>query len=149
MRHIATALLLSSFLVWNTGCDRGTVGGPNAPTGSDNKAPVVTSPKEGTFSIDVPNLSTKLDQGESKNVAISARRGKNFDQDVKLSFQNVPTGVTIDPPNPTIARGDTETKITVKAANDAPVGEHTITVTAQPTTGAAATNEFHITIRKK
>ena len=57
---------------------------------------MVTSPNEGTFSIDVPNLSTKLAQGESKNVAIDIRRGKNFDQEVKLSFQNVPKGVTID-----------------------------------------------------
>jgi hypothetical protein len=148
MRTVATAFVLAGVLV-GIGCDRGTVGGPNAPTTPNNKAPMVTSPGEGTFSIDVPNLSTKLAQGESKNVTVDMRRGKNFDQEAKLSFQNLPKGITIDPANPTIARSETEAKLTIRAADDAPVGDHTVGVTAQPSTGPAAHNEFTITVRKK
>jgi hypothetical protein len=149
MNKFLPALVLTSFLVGSMGCDRGTVGGPNAPTGSDNKAPVVASPKEGTFSIDVPTLAVKLTQGEAKNATISLRRGKNFDQDVKLHFENVPKGITIEPANPTIARSETDAKLNMRAADDAPVGDHTITVSAQPATGAPATNTFTITVHKK
>jgi hypothetical protein len=148
MKKAMPALFVALF-AWTTGCDRGTIGGPKAPQGPDNKAPTVTSPKEGTFSLDVPNLSSKIAQGESKNINVGLHRGKNFDQDVKLSFTNVPKGVTIDPPNPTIKGADKETTIAVRAADDAPVGDHTINVSGQPGTGAAANNEFTITIRKK
>jgi hypothetical protein len=144
-----TPVLFVGLCAWSIGCDRGTIGGPKAPPAPDNKAPAVTSPKEGTFSLGVPNLSTKITQGESKNIKISLHRGKNFDQDVKLSFTNVPKGVTIEPADPAIKTSDTETTITVKAADDAAVGDHTISVSGQPATGAAATSEFTISIRKK
>ena len=149
MKTTGCALLVSALVAWNAGCDRGTLGGPKAPTGGDNKAPVVTSPNEGTFSVDVPNLATKLSQGESKNVTIALRRGKNFDQEVKLSFENLPTGTTIEPSHPIVKSGETDAKITIHAGADAAVGDHDITVKGQPATGAAATNHFTVTVKQK
>src|ERR1700736_3668102 len=106
MKKLAFLLLLSGFLASTVGCDRGTTGGPKAPPAPDNKAPVLASPSEDTFSLGVSNV--KLSQGESKNVTISIHRGKNFDQDVKLSFLHVPKDITFDPANPLLKRSEKE-----------------------------------------
>jgi uncharacterized membrane protein len=122
----AFAGLLVFGLVAFTGCNKGTEGGPGAPT-----------------------FSTKLKQGESKVVDIGIKRGKNFDEDVALKFDNMPQGVTLDPASPVIKHGDKETKITVKAANDAAVGDFTVKVTGHPTKGADATNDLKLTVQKQ
>jgi uncharacterized membrane protein len=97
----------------------------------------------------VPTLSTKLKKGESKVVNIAIDRGKNFDQDVTLRFDNLPQGVTIDPRSPMIKHGDKEATITVRAADDAAIGDFTINVTEHPATGIDATSELKITVEKK
>lgn len=133
-------------LVAFTGCNKGTEGGPGA-TNASNKSGLGQA--EDTFSLTVPTLSTTLKQGESKVVDLGIKRGKNFDQDVTLKFDNVPQGVTIDPRSPAIKHGDNEAKVTVKAAEDAAVGDFTVKVTGHPTKGAGATNELKLTIQKK
>jgi hypothetical protein len=60
----------------------------------------------------------------------------------------MPRGVTIDPQNPIIKRGETEAKLTFKAAGDASLGDFTLRVTGRPTKGADASNEFRITVAK-
>jgi len=109
----------------------------------------VVSRTEDTFSLDVPNLSTSLKQGEAKQVAIALTRGKNFNQEVVLRFQDLPKGVTIDPAQVTVKPGDKEAKLTVKAAADAPIGTFNIKVAGEPKTGATASNEFKIAIAAK
>ena len=47
------------------------------------------------FSLSVPRLSTSIKQGESKVVSIGIDRVKNFDQEVALSFGDLPRGVTL------------------------------------------------------
>lgn len=102
-----------------------------------------------TFSLDMPNLSTSLKQGEAKNISIGINRGKNFDQDVTLKFGDLPKGVSIDPASPAIKAGDKEAKITVKAADDAALGDFNIPVHGHPASGPDATNTFKITVNKK
>jgi hypothetical protein len=48
-----------------------------------------------------------------------------------------------------IKHGDTDAKVTLKAAPDASLGEFTIKVTGHPTTGSNATSEFKVTVAKK
>jgi hypothetical protein len=127
------------------GCDKGTPGGPGASTTSAKK---FTLPED-SFRLDVPNLTTKLKQGETKTISISVKRAKNFGEDVKLQFTGVPKGVTIDPANPLIKRSEEEAKVTIKADDDAALGDFTVKVIGQPTKGVDATNEFKITIDKK
>jgi hypothetical protein len=142
----AFAGLLVFGLVAFTGCNKGTEGGPGA-TNPSNKSRIGQT--EDTFSLTVPTFSTKLKQGESKVVDIGIKRGKNFDEDVALKFDNMPQGVTLDPASPVIKHGDKETKITVKAANDAAVGDFTVKVTGHPTKGADATNDLKLTVQKQ
>jgi len=143
----AFAGLLVMALVAITGCDRGTSGGPGV-TNPPHKQPVYGEADD-TFNLSVPLMSTTLHQGESKEVVIGIKRGKNFDEDVTLKFADGPTGVTIDPANPVIKHGDTEAKVTFKAADDAALGDFTVKVTGHPTKGADASNDFKITVVKK
>jgi len=106
-------------------------------------------PSDNTFTLDMPNLSTHVKQGEAKNISVSIKRGKNFAQDVAMSFGDMPKGVTVEPASPTIKASDTEVKLTVKAADDAAVGDFTIKVKGHPTTGADSENDLKVTVGKK
>jgi uncharacterized membrane protein len=140
--------LLLAALVAFTGCnDKGTPGGPGA-TNPTAKKPVLGNADD-TFSLDVPNLSTTIKQGETKAVSIAISRGKNFDEDVTLKCTGVPKGVTIDPASPAIKHGDKEAKLTITAADDAALGEFAIKVTGRPAKGSEASNEFKLTVTKK
>jgi len=109
---------------------------------------LTVAPKD-TFTLSMPLLSPSLKQGDAKAVSIGIKRDKTFDQDVALSFADLPTGVTVEPAGPTIKNGDGEAKFTLKAADDAALGTFTVKVTGHPKTGADATREFKFTVAKK
>jgi hypothetical protein len=94
-------------------------------------------------------MSTTVEQGQSKDVKIGIDRGKNFDGDVTLDFAEEPKGVTVETVNPVIKRGDTEAKVTVRAADDASLGNFTVKVMGHPNAGPDAVGEFKITVAKK
>ena len=94
-------------------------------------------------------MSTTLHQGGAKEVSIGIERGKNFEEDVTLKFADGPKGVTLASANPVIMHGDTEAKVTLKATDDASLGDFTVKVTGHPTKGGDATNELKITVAKK
>jgi hypothetical protein len=139
--------LLVMALVAMTGCDRGISGGPGV-TNPPHKQPVYGEADD-TFNLSTPAMSTTLHQGESKEVAVGIKRGKNFDEDVTLKFAEGPKGVTIDSANPAIKHGDTEAKLTFKATDDAALGDFTVKVTGHPTKGTDASSDFKITVAKK
>jgi uncharacterized membrane protein len=136
------------------GCNESKPGGPNA-----NKAPADKTmgdkvhdagvgTGENTFKISLPTFETGLKQGEKKMVKVGISRGKNFDQDVNLDFGKLPTGVTASPAMPTIKKGDKDVEVTFEASKDAPLGDHTVMVTATPKEGAATTGEMKIGVKK-
>jgi len=146
------AITCGTALIMLTGCNSGTPGGPGvnkdtSSTSTSNK-PVIGHAEE-TFTLDMPNLATKIKQGETKSINIGIKRGKNMDQDVKLSFDRVPEGVTIEPANPMVLHSDKEASITIKASDMAAIGDFTIKVNGHPNTGPDATNEFKLTVDKK
>lgn len=57
-------------------------------------------------------------------------------------------GVTVDPAAPVIEHGDTETKVTLKAAADASLGDFTVKVTGHPTKGGDGSTDLEITVAK-
>ncbi len=101
-----------------------------------------------TFTLSTPRLSTSLKQGETKSVSIGIKRDKTFDQDVALSFGEMPTGVTLEPAAPVIKQGDAETEITLTSADDASLGNFAIKLTGHPAVGADASNELKLTVIK-
>jgi hypothetical protein len=137
--------LLVVFIAF-TGCNLGTRGGPGA-TGPNAKTPLYGQADD-TFNLNVSGLSTAVKQGETKTASIGIKRGTNFDEEVTLIFASMPRGVTLDPGSPVIKRSETETKVAFTAADDASLGDFTITVTGHPTEGGDASNEFTITVAK-
>jgi hypothetical protein len=146
MKRLFSGLMVMA-VVALTGCNEGTPGGPGA-TEVTAKKPIYGQADD-TFNLDVPQTSARLKQGEMKELAISVGRGKNFNEDVTLKFTGVPKGVTLDPASPVILHGDKDAKITLKAADNASIGDFTIKVTGQPTKGATASNELKITVAQK
>lgn len=145
MMNAFKGLLLVALTLATVGCGGGTPGGPGTPT--KDKKPMVGQADE-TFTLDVPLLATSVKQGETKQVAIDIKRGKDFVEDVNLSFE-APKGITLDPASPAIKKGDTGTKFSIKAADDAPVGKFTVKVKGTPTKGSPASNEFTVSVDKK
>lgn len=148
MNRAFIALFVAALLASGCNDPKKTPGGPGAtnPTG---KTPVVGQ-TDNSFTLDVPNLSTSIKQGETKMVSIGIKRGKNFDQDVALKLDGLPAGLTADPAAPWLKKGEEEAKFNLKAADDAAVGDFTVKVQGKPAKdGATAANEFKITVDKK
>lgn len=102
-----------------------------------------------SFTLSSPLLSTPLKQGEVKSVSIGITRDKTFDQDVKIAFGDMPTGVTLEPSDLVIKHGDSDAQITLTSADDAALGNFTITLTGHPAIGSDASNELKLTVLKK
>jgi hypothetical protein len=146
--------LAAAALIALVGCNTGTTGGPGADKEKDKKGRVEKAEDkvrqaEDTFNVSVPTFATKIKQGESKEATVGISRGKNFDEDVSLSFDNLPKGVTVEPADATIKHGDKEAKVTFKAADDAALGDFTVKVTGHPQKGGDATNDLKLTVQKK
>jgi hypothetical protein len=167
MKNLHVGLVAMAMMAAN-GCAPGTPGGPGVPSKPATPAtpatpttpampatPATPAEKpvfgeaEETFNLSVPALSTHLKQGETKVASISLARGKNFDEDVTLEFDDLPKGVTIDPASHVIKHGDTEAKFTFQATDDAALGDFTVKVTGHPTKGADAKTEFKLTVDEK
>jgi hypothetical protein len=155
MRKLMLAVAAMT-LVGLVGCASGTTGGPGADKAKKQeqdsrlkKAEDSLRQPEDTFNLKVPTLAVKIKQGEAKEVSIGIKRGKNFDQDVAVKLDGLPTGVTAESAAPTIKSSETEAKFNIKAADDAALGDFKVKVIGHPSKGDDATNEFKLTIAKK
>jgi hypothetical protein len=102
-----------------------------------------------SFTLSTPRLSTSLKQGETQTVSIGIKRDESFDQDVALTFGDMPTGVALQPQSPVIKHGDEETQVTLTGADDAALGNFAIKVTGHPAKGAEASHELKLTVTQK
>jgi len=149
MRTTLTAVLLSLSVL--TGCND-TKGTPGGVTSGDNKVPAIGAPKDGTFILTAPGSlpwATTVKQGESVPLTIGISRGKNFDQDVALKFEGLPTGVTVEPASAKIDHSAPDAKLTLKAADNAEVGTKTVKVTGANVAGGSGAIEFKLTVKNK
>jgi hypothetical protein len=129
------------------GCDRGgsgTAGGPGASSGS--KPPMFGQAND-TFNLTASSIS--IQQGDAAQGTIGIKRGTNFDQDVTLTFADLPKGVTLDPAGPLIKSGDTDAKFTLTVGDDVAPDDYTVKVVGHPGRGGDATNQFKVTVVKK
>lgn len=153
MRPLQASFLVSAVVI-GIGCSESTPGGPGVMTtppqsNTTTALKPVLGPDEDTFALSVPVLSTHLKQGEAVTRTISLSRGKNFDEDVNLTFSGLPQGVTMEPMSPVIRHGDSEIKVTLQAAEDAALGDFTIKVIGHPAQGADSTSDFKLTVDEK
>lgn len=150
MKITSTAAIM--FLAAMTGCNQGTPGGPGTTEPESKKHFYDVGNAENTFTLHVPTsmplMKTSLKQGGTAKVTIGVKRGKGFDQDVALKFENLPTGVKIDQSGAKIAHDKLEADLTLTAADDAALGEFEIKVVGHPTKGSDASNTFKIIVDK-
>jgi hypothetical protein len=144
MKNLLSGVLVAA-LVALVGCGgKSTPGGP----GATNPTKPIVGQGEDTFTLSTPS-SVSLKQGETKTATVGIKRGKNFDQDVALKFNDLPKGLTIEEASPVIKHGDQDAKITLKAADDAGLGDHVVKVSGHPGKGGDATSELKVTVQKK
>ena len=155
-RTLWTLAAVMGAVIGTTGCNNGTPGGAGADTDKDQKekstlqkAEDLVIQPEGTYSLTMPLLETRIKQGERKEIAVGIRRGKNFEDDVTIKFEDTPQGVSLDPATPSIKHDQKETKVFLKAADDAAVGEFTIKVTGHADKGTDASNKLKVLVEKK
>jgi hypothetical protein len=141
-QKIALFLTASAFgLAGLSGCGKeGTTGG----TPNSNK-PLIGKP-EGTFSIVTHSLSIK--PGGKAEGSVGIKRGDKFTQDVSVSFDNLPKGVSIDPAKPTIPNGASDVKFNVAATDEAAAGDFKVKVTGHPASGDDSVAEWNLTVKK-
>jgi hypothetical protein len=111
---------------------------------NDEKSQVVQA--DDSFNLSAPLLPTTIKQGERISSTIGIKRGVNFDGDVSLKFDNLPTGVKIEPSSPKIKHGDAEANVTLVATQDASLGDFTILVVGHPSKGSDADVAFKLTV---
>ena len=106
-----------------------------------------------SFTLTVPSSAVTtakpIKQDTSETYEGSINRGSDFKKDVKLQVE-APKELDVKLTKQEIkaSDGDTRFNITVKAAKDAPVADHTIKITATPADGGKATAEqFKVTVK--
>lgn len=105
-------------------------------------------PKKATFDIKAPSLATTLKQGDTKEVKLTLDRGKDFHDDVALTFEPA-TGITIEPASLNVASADAkDVTVKVTATKDAAVGEHDVKVIGTPKGGNATSVMFKVKVEK-
>ena len=124
------------------------IGRPSKGADASNSFKLYVSKKD-TFTLSVPFWTTALKQGETKGFSISISRDKTFNQDVAVKFEGLPKGITVEPSTGGIKNGETEGKFSLKAADDAPVGDFVVKVMGHPTKGADASHDFKFSVAKK
>jgi hypothetical protein len=69
------------------------------------------------LTLSIPN-SVELKPGEAKKATFTITR-KGFDEDVKLTIEGLPDGVTAEDKTPTVKKGSKDVEVTFKAAEGA------------------------------
>jgi uncharacterized membrane protein len=134
-----TVLGVALGLVGMIGCNASERGGKTDDTTRGSE----------TFRLKGPVTATTIKQGDQQTVKLTLDRGKNFKKDVTLKA-DAPTGLKVEFEPRTVKASDGETvAATIKAEKDAPLGEHTVKVTATPSEGNAVDLDLKVKVEKK
>src|SRR5262249_45267032 len=102
--------------------------------------------KSDEFRISAPLSTTRVKHGETKTVKVSLNRGKNFHQNVKLTF-DAPKGLKVDPPSAEIKASDKdEIEVRISVEKDAPAGDHTIKIVGTPDKGDSTSVDMKVKV---
>ena len=147
MKRLFASLLVIG-LATAVGCNKTDVGGRDtAKTGRGSA--IGLGGGSDNFKLSLPTGTTTIKQGEKKEVTISIDRGKEFKEDVKVKLTSPSPKLKVSSPEGTIKASEKEMKVLVEAADDAPLGEHKITVTGTPEHGAEVHGDFTVKVTEK
>jgi hypothetical protein len=120
MRAILLTWFAAIALVMAAGCQKSTSTGPSTTGKSEDtkKLTLVTSE------------SQSIEQGETDRIQITINRD-NFNDPVTISLNDLPPGIEFVEKTATIPPNDNMVTLTLKAADDAAVGEQTFVIVAE------------------
>ncbi len=115
-----------------------------------NKSPEGGEPNTtNTFTISAPTMPTTIKQDNRESVTLTLKRGKDFKQSVKLAASSPTDKVKAELNKTAVAPSDPgDVSLTLQVAKDAPLGDHTIHVTATPDSGQATSVDVKIKVEK-
>ena len=103
-----------------------------------------------TFILDdVPKTVNQAEAGRDKRGRDQYRAGKELRRRCDAEVCRLAQGSDLDPASPVVKHGDKETKITLKVADNASLGDFTLKVTGEPSKGMAASSELKIIVAQK
>jgi len=100
-----------------------------------------------SISVTGPKDAIEAKQGETTKVTLDLTR-TGFDEDVDVTFSDLPAGVTVKEKETKIAKGSKNVTVTLDVAKDAKEGSHTVKYTAKGGGAKDATGEFKVTVAK-
>jgi hypothetical protein len=127
MKRLITTLALA-FILTTTGCYKGSTS--NGLQTKQKEEPTQDRLNENGFKLVTP--STTIAQGERSHLTIGIKRGENFSEDIALTFESLPQGVTIKPLQTVFKITANEETVSIEAAKDAALGDFTINVIGKP-----------------
>lgn len=128
------------------GCNKTTTTGPGSSTATKNTNSA-GQPAAKKLSLMAAKDQT-IKQGAEDKVLVTINRD-NFSDPVSVGFEGLPQGVTMVETNPVISGSDNTINLTLKAADDAAVGEKDVTLFAKAAGVEKNTQTFKLTINKK
>lgn len=132
MTRTLAAATVGLFALASAACNRSPEGGtPN----TDNSFRLTTAPGD-----------TNLRPGEEKTVVINVSRDSAFTQAVTLKADSQSPKIDARIDKTKMEAGDKQVTLTVKAAADAPKGNHIIKVTGTPQTGAPTSLDVKVDV---
>jgi uncharacterized membrane protein len=146
MKRLCTGLLVITLTAF-IGCNESKTGGPGATSHDSDK---LLGKSDDTFKISAPSTATNVKQGQKNTLTFTVKRGKDFKQDVKITFEGS-TKLTFDPKTVESKASDKgDVSVEVMPDDEAPLGKQTITVKATPKDGGSSTDAtFVVNVEKK
>lgn len=118
-----------------------------------NKSPEGGTPgTNATFKISLPAVSQDVKKGDARTVDGNVERDSAFKKDVKLKVESMEKKLEVSLSKDTVKADEKDGKfgIVLKPAEDAPLGEYDVKVTATPDGGGAATSQtFKVKVIEK
>jgi len=126
------AAIPAAFLLCLAGCG----GGNTQQNPGSNEKLTLEKPSDETVKV-----------GDSAKVTVKIKR-KDFGGPVEITFSDIPEGITIDPASAKLSGSDDSSTFTLKAGNNAKVGDHTVKVTAKAES-MNPSQTFKVTVKDK
>ena len=118
-----------------------------------NKSPEGGTPNtDASFKISLPAVSQDVKKGDTRTVDGTVERGSAFKKDVKLKVESMEKKLDVSLSKETVKAEEKDGKfgIVLKPADDAPLGEYEVKVTATPDGGGTATSQtFKVKVTDK
>ena len=135
-------LVVCFLAIVSSGCNEKSPPRGSATSTTDKNAPSSND----AFVVVTPASAIAIEPGASQEVNLAISRGGTFDKEVTLTFKP-PEGVKVTANQPVLKKNQSEAKVRIDAAPDAPKGAAQIEVIGTPETGPVVMVKLPVEIK--